>query len=368
MRTISRRAVTGAGLALAGCAAVPEGATVSPSKLLIWRKLPTEPFGGKQDDLVVLPSGAGWYGNGAGKVFRTVDAGESWAEVWSKPGTFVRALGFIDEHRGVLGNIGPGYFPGVTDPEPLYITDDGGATWRPAAIEGPRPTGICAIHVLREAIVNRGALDERVVVHAAGRVGGPAFFLTSLDHGRSWRSVDLGGQTAMIFDVVFLDTKVGFLCGASSAKVQEAKPLVLKTTDGGASWREVWRGARSFELTWKASFPTPRIGYVTIQSYDPDKAASKRYVLKTTDGGERWTELPVVDDHAWRPFGVGFADANTGWIGGTTTGMETRDGGRTWRAVEMGKAVNKIRVVGLATGPAAFAVGAEVHKLALPIR
>ena len=28
-----------------------------------------------------------------------------------------------------MGNIGPDYFPGVTDPTPLYATHDGGASW-----------------------------------------------------------------------------------------------------------------------------------------------------------------------------------------------------------------------------------------------
>ncbi len=356
MSSIDRRAVVGAGLALSACAS-PNAQAAASSAPSLWTKLPTEPYRGKQDDVVVLPSGAGWYGNGAGKLFATRDGGETWTEVWRKPGTFIRALGFIDEQRGVLGNVGPGYYPGVTDPEPLYVTDDGGASWRAPQITGPRPTGICGIHVLPR---RGGAL-----VHAAGRVGGPAFFLRSEDLGRTWRSSDLTAHTAMIFDVLFLDERIGFLCGGTSAQAPECRPLVLKTTDGGATWRTVFRGERPYELTWKVSFPSRRVGYVTVQSYNPDKAASQRVVLKSVDGGDSWRELPVTQEHAWRAFGVGFVDERRGWIGGTTTGMETADGGLTWSRVEMGKAVNKVRVVRSGSATSVYAIGTDLHRLVL---
>lgn len=331
-----------------------------------WEKLPTAAFRGKQDDVVILPSGAGWYGNGSGKLYRTADAGRSWTEAWSRPGTFVRALGFIDERRGFLGNIGPGYFPGVTDPEPLYVTADGGATWTPvAAPTGPKVAGICAIHVQRTPFINAGALDTRVTVRAAGRVGGPATMMTSRDAGATWTSEDLSARTAMILDVLFTSERVGFICGATDTEVESSRALILKTSDGGRTWREVYRGARGWELTWKAAFPTPRTGFITVQNYNPDKAVSQRTVAKTTDGGDTWRELPVVDDHAWRAFGVGFADERRGWIGGTTTGMETRDGGRTWTPAAMGRAVNKIRIVRSGAGIAAYAIGTELHRLAV---
>lgn len=364
---ITRRGVLATGLALGGCAT----RVVAPEFTgpLTWAPLPTETYRGKQDDVVVLPSGVGWYGNGAGKVFRTADGGGSWTQAWSKPGTYVRALGFLDEQVGFLGNIGPGYFPGVTDPEPLYVTRDGGSSWAPApAPKGPKVAGVCAIDVLRTPFINAGRLDRRTTIRAGGRVGGPALLMTSRDAGESWVSEDLNGLTAMILDVKFVDDRTGFICGATSTEVQESRALILKTGDGGATWRKVYEGGRPWELTWKAAFPTKRTGYVTVQSYNPDKAVVQRYVAKTVDGGERWTELPVIADPAWRAFGVGFLDERTGWIGGTTTGLETRDGGRTWAAVDMGKAVNKIRIVPREGRTEVFAIGTELRKLSVPRR
>lgn len=332
-----------------------------------WEKLPTEPYRGKQDDVVFVDEMTGWYGNGAGKLFKTIDGGRSWTQILERPGTFVRALGFVDANLGFLGNIGPDYFPGVTDETPLYRTRDGGASWEPVAIDGPAVKGICAIDVLKTPFINAGVLDHRVTVRAGGRVGSPAFMATSRDGGETFTSEDLSAHTAMILDVHFVSEQVGFICGASDGDVQQSRAIVLRTEDGGRSWARVYEGARPWELTWKMSWPTPEVGYVTVQNYDPDAANVARFVAKSTDGGRTWAELPWVEDHAVRAFGIGFVDADHGWIGAVPGGFETRDGGRTWARVEMGNAVNKVRVVPKADGgKAVFAIGVEMHRLDLP--
>jgi photosystem II stability/assembly factor-like uncharacterized protein len=113
------------------------------------------------------------------------------------------------------------------------------------------------------------------------------------------------------------------------------------------------------------AWPTALVGYVTVQNYDRDPANTRRVVACTTDGGETWEERTVIEDHAFREFGVGFVDAQRGWIGGSTTGVQTEDGGRTWTPVAMGQAVNKIRVLRDAGGVSVFAIGVEMHKLEL---
>ncbi|HYF22765.1 MAG TPA: hypothetical protein VD929_05135 [Caulobacteraceae bacterium] len=361
--SIDRRALLGSALALGACSTVP---APPPAPLpTTWTKLPTEPYRGKQDDVVFVDRSTGWYGNGQGKLYRTADGGASWTKIMDRPGTFVRALGFVDASTGFLGNVGTDYFPNVSDETPLYRTRDGGATWEPVTYDGPRVKGICAIDVLKVPFVNHGELGWKATVRAGGRVGTPAFLMESFDGGETWRSRDMGAHTACIYDVKFLDEKTGFIAGASSGKTDESNARILKTSDGGKTWRTVYQSARPWEITWKIAFPSKKVGYVTVQSYNPDKAVVQRYVAKTTDGGETWAELPVVDDHAWRAFGVGFVDDKRGWIGGTTAGMQTEDGGLSWKPVEMGKAVNKIRVVRQEGATSVFAIGTELHRLDL---
>lgn len=364
----SRRDFVARGTIAACSLAVPSFAIAGPVKAQPeWRRLPTETYPGKQDDIFFIDRAVGWYGNGAGKIFKTEDGGDTWRKVLDQPGTFVRALGFVNASVGVMGNIGTGYFPGVTDEQPIYRTTDGGLSWTPAAaIEGPKPKGICAIDVLKTPFINSGLLDWRTTIRAAGRVGGPAFLMTSRDQGATWSSTDMSSHTSMILDVRFLDQNVGFIAGASDSDVQKSNAVILKTSDGGQTWRRVFQTQRTWEITWKLSFPTDSTGYVTIQNYNPDKSLDQRYVAKSVDGGETWREIRLVRDSAWNELGVCFLDERHGWVGGIPGALETRDGGLSWSPTSLGKAINKFRVVRDSTGTVVFAIGKEVFRLDLP--
>jgi photosystem II stability/assembly factor-like uncharacterized protein len=345
----------------------PAAKTTIAEKVLAWKKLDTVAFKGKQDDISFVTPDIGWYGNGAGKLYQTTDGGASWAERANLPGTFIRALGFIDANNGFLGNIGIDYFPGVTDPKPLYRTRDGGATWQPVTnVQGPTVKGICAIDILRRTFIDSGVLRERVIVHAAGRVGGPAFLMRSLDGGDTWRSMDLSAHTAMIMDVKFFDEMNGVIAGASDSDTEKSHARLIVTHDGGVTWKTAYESTRPYEITWKLSFPTREVGYATIQKYNPDPKVTQHYVAKTTDGGRTWREVPMANDVADREFGVGFVTADTGWVGTAKGGYHTSDGGKTWNFAEMGRAVNKIRIVPTEAKNnnrfVAYAIGTEVRK------
>lgn len=332
-----------------------------------WETLETESYRGKQDDLVFVTPERGWYANGAGKLYTTADGGDTWRLQHERPGTFFRALGFVDERVGLIGNVGVDYFPGVTDETLLYRTSDGGESW--TAVELPEGAvargGICAIQVLREPFINHGVLDEHVRLIAAGRVGGPAQLLISDDLGETWTASDLRDVGAMILDVHFFDRRHGLLASATDTDVTNSHALVLRTEDGGATWEPVYQSPRPFEITWKFSFPSDETGFVTIQSYDPDPAASARFVARTDDGGRSWRELPLVDDHGVRAFGIGFLDERTGWVGAMPHGFVTTDGGATWTvADDLGRAVNKVRFLrDVDGGVHGWAIGVQVHRL-----
>ncbi len=360
---------------MGACATVPEAAMREATKTYTlpadakWQKLDTVAYRGKQDDIFFLNPELGWYVNGGGKIYKTTDGGKTWIEKLSQPGTFFRTVGFVNEKMGFAGNIGTDYFPGVTDTTPLYMTDDGGDTWRAvSSIDGPTVKGLCAIDVLHTKFINSGVLDSRTVIHAGGRVGGPAFLLRSLDGGKTWKSLDVSAHTKMILDVKFFDENRGFIMGASDTDTEKSNALIIATQDGGATWKKVYQSNRPFEITWKASFPTRDTGYVTIQNYNPDKTNSQRYVAKTTNGGATWSEIPLVNDYAVREFGVGFADEKLGWVGTTTGGYQTTDGGVTWTSVaEMGRAANKVRIIRDGDGFVAYAIGLDVRKITVPL-
>ncbi|MEQ1493420.1 MAG: hypothetical protein ABL932_23030, partial [Terricaulis sp.] len=142
--------------------------------------------------------------------------------------------------------------------------------------------------------------------------------------------------------------------------LERSNAAILRTTDGGATWSEVYRSRNLLELCWKMSFPSPRVGYATIQNNDDQHAAQR--VVKTIDAGATWRELPLVEDAEIRELGIGFLDERRGWVGTSKGGYETLDGGRTWRSAEFGQSVNTIRSLRNGRRFTAYAIGLNVAR------
>ena len=154
-------------------------------------------------------------------------------------------------------------------------------------VAGRQIAGVCAIDVLK--------VDGKVLaVRAGGRVGGPAGMLESFDEGRSFRARDMSGVTGMILDIHFVDANTGFIAGASEAEEDKAHARILKTTDGGKSWRAVFDSDRAGDNNWKLAFPSAQVGYATIISYQAPGGRSPRLC----DEDRRWRRtLAAADRH-----------------------------------------------------------------------
>lgn len=328
---------------------------ISHGQTNIWTKLTAAPSnGGKQDGIFFINKDTGWVVNGSGKIYKTLNGGTSWIQQKSAPGTYFRCVAFANDQIGFAGNIGTNYFPGVTDTEPLYKTVDGGNSWVPvtSSISGTVPLGICAIYVVS---------TNTNVIYAGGRVGGPATFLKSTDGGNTWTGIDLTAQCNGIQDVYFHSADTGYVFAASDADITAANAVILRTTDGGTTWTKVFNSTRTSENIWKAWFPSRKVGYAAIQSYDA--GTTQRYIAKTTDGGLTWTEKNLVNNGT-REFGIGFINDSVGWVGGETSGYQTVDGGNTWKPVTLGNYANKFSILrGLNGTYTCYAVGQNVYKI-----
>lgn len=328
-----------------------------------WQELKTDAYKGKQDDICFLNENLGWYCNGSGKIYKTENGGTDWKLVFEKKGTFFRCIGFIDSLTGFAGNIGTDYFPNVSDTVPLYKTTDGGLSWNPVIYKGPTVKGLCAIDIYKEPVIQSGFLGYKAHVFCGGRVGSPAFTMISHDNGNSFESKDMKMYCSYILDIKFFNVKKGIICAASGGELDKSHALILSTDDGGKSWKKRYESKRPYETTWKCSFPSRNVGYVTVQSYDTNKSVSKRYVAKTVNGGKSWKEQLLTDDFKVREFGIAFINENKGWVGAVPNGFETSDGGLTWQPSYMGIATNKIRIITKPNGEkTAMAIGVTVNK------
>lgn len=336
----------------------------STSSYAQWQKLKTEAYPGKQDDIVFVDEKNGWYINGYGKIYGTTDSGNTWTKLIEQKGTFYRAIAFLDNNIGFAGTVGTDYFPNVTDTIPMYGTSDGGKTWTPVSYSGPYVKGICAIDVVKEQYVNHGNIGYKHHIYAVGRVGSPANMMVSHDDGKTWKSWSMDKYCKMLFDIKMFDKNNGIACAATSEDITASNALVLKTKDGGQTWEKVYQSSRPYETTWKVSFPSANVGYITIQSYNPDTSVKQQRIIKTTDGGNSWQEMNLVEEYNAREFGIGFIDDNHGYVGTMTSGFETQDGGKTWIKTDLGRACNKIRIYRNAAKKVyGYAIGVGVYRL-----
>ncbi|HSH65153.1 MAG TPA: hypothetical protein VLB84_05000 [Bacteroidia bacterium] len=329
-----------------------------------WEKLPTEPYKGKQDDIYFINEQVGWYINGYGKIYHTTDAGNHWTLQLEKKRTFFRCIAFIDSLHGFAGTVGTDYFPNVTDSIPLYKTIDGGLNWEPVNYSGKYVKGLCALDIVKEQFINHGEIDYKYHIYGVGRVGSPANFMVSHDNGQTFKSMDMSSYCNGLYDIKMFNTQEGFACASTTVDIETSHACILHTTNGGQTWEKVAETKRPYEISWKLFFPSKKVGYATVQSYNPDTLVVTQHFLKTRNGGKKWKEYELCKEYKARSFGVGFINENTGFIGTRTGGYQTKNGGKSWEKTEIGMACNKIRIVKSPDGHVyGYAIGVNVFRL-----
>jgi photosystem II stability/assembly factor-like uncharacterized protein len=136
---------------------------------------------------------------------------------------------------------------------------------------------------------------------------------------------------ATLHDIEFLDADRGWAVGDRGA--------ILRTEDGGATWRRVPSGVTA--SLHAVSFVDRNRGWAVGGETRPYTHVSSAVVLRTDDGGETWervthgplpklTAAQFFDNQHGVAAGIGSALAPGG-------AFETRDGGRSWRALPAGQ-------------------------------
>jgi photosystem II stability/assembly factor-like uncharacterized protein len=130
------------------------------------------------------------------------------------------------------------------------------------------------------------------------------------------------GLPANFRDVCFMDAQTGFLAGEDSGK-----GVILKTTDGGATWV-----SQNFPgPVYSFSFPTVNAGYAMVG------LSPQTNVYKTTDLGTSWN---VISSVSTGPLSrMAFADENYGIVGSSSGFyLTTVNGGASWTSGHVGTA------------------------------
>jgi photosystem II stability/assembly factor-like uncharacterized protein len=272
---------------------------------------------------------------------------------------YLRSVGFANATTGWVGTLTPTLR--------LLHTSDGGANWQPVTnLPAGAPPAICGISVV-----------DANTVYASGTnfPDLPAAIIKTTNGGATWTAIDMSAHAAILVDIHFKSQNEGWVVGGrddvgrptAQRKRDDVKPVVLHTTDGGATWTDRLVPKRFFprgEWGWKIQVLDAQTMFVTLENL-LDGA-----IVRSDDAGRTWRRLPINDRQSNASLeGVGFLDRNRGWVGGwgDIDGIggftsATTDGGRNWdNANQIGFRLNRFRFIGNPV-TVAYASGDTVYK------
>jgi photosystem II stability/assembly factor-like uncharacterized protein len=272
--------------------------------------------------------GGGYAGDaesGPGKVFRTTDGGDTWADV-SPPTTDALMFRDVDARSAKVAQvlaIGPGELSRI------YRTVDGGRTWT----ETFRNTEPAAFYNCMDFYPG-----GRRGLAVSDPVDGRFRILATSDGGRSWEVLPDDGMPDSTGEynfsasgdcLVIRGRHAYFGSGGTAARV-------FHSSDRGLTWTAADSTIPPGEAAgvFGLAFRTPRHGIAVggdfaAPSHGTDASAYTRDGATWTNGGD----LSVLgEDAAWLP-GARRAVLAVGEGGDAAGTLLSRDGGRTWRLV-----------------------------------
>ncbi len=267
-----------------------------------------------------------WAAGGYATIMKSTDGGESWIVIRADSSCCWEYIKLFDRNNGVVvdlsGNIfktrdgfntieavdtgnryGEVIFPEyyrwwLLTTTALYLSEDLGESWY-------------EVKTTNFNNFNHIYFSDRM--HGWLCIQGNNFFRT-VDGGETWSWVPGNNKYTYYRKILFLNEKTGF----AVAKKSDREYVILKTEDGGITWKESFT-TRNFIL--KVTFIDEKIGFILPEYY--------YQLYHTSDCGETWDTLRY--NYYGGMTDVFFINDKTGWMVGRYGGvLKTTDGGRNW--------------------------------------
>jgi photosystem II stability/assembly factor-like uncharacterized protein len=243
--------------------------------------------------------------------YRSTDEGQTW--------TRMPMLGNIDAFGITPDPIAPDHVYAGTDSDGLIDSTDGGAAW---TFVGPKGVSIYTMLLVP-------ALPGTIYG------GGASSVLKSEDGGSTWsESYEFLYGTFLSLAIDAADPHIVYAGSAANAGV-------VRTTDGGRSWRSVNAGTRRAAVEALASDPsTPGTLYM----------GNDDGIYKTTTYADLWTRIGTGIAGPINTIVVDPSNPSTVYLGSASQGVwVSTDAGQTWTALNDGLA--NLHVYRLAIDP-----------------
>lgn len=271
------------------------------------------------------------------RLLKTTDGGDNWViKNDTLDFALFRSIEFLDDDvTGIAGSL--------NSTGKVFRTTDGGETW---------------VNISASVTDTTTASSKRIcgLAHYGNNFYGvgwwgsnTAKFYKSNDKGVSWQTkyMDTNLATGLV-EAWFISADTGFVAGTRDNAVMPPASVILKTTDGGNTWTEVFSDTTLGGYVWKLQFVNKNIAVGAIQNLFFRDSVNMVY---SKDGGSTWQIMPVGSRQATVNFlggtqACGFATPAKGWVGGYYDGIfETTDSGKTWTHLQFGYDFNRIFVI-----------------------
>jgi photosystem II stability/assembly factor-like uncharacterized protein len=248
---------------------------------------------GRIADIAIHPDDQSiWYvAVGSGNLWKTANAGTTWEPIFDDQGSYSIGCVTLDPSMPEVVWVGTGENVGgrhVGYGDGVYRSLDGGKSWEKKGLGASE-------HIGRILIDPRDS--DVVYVAAQGPLwsaGGERGLYKSIDGGESWEQVLAGGEYTGVNDVVMDPRDPNVLYASTHQRFRNVAALINggpetgihKSTDGGATWRELKNGLPKEDMGrigLAVSPQNPDVVYATIEL-----AHRKGGFYRSTDGGGSW--------------------------------------------------------------------------------
>lgn len=224
----------------------------------------------------------------------------SWSRQKSGTMAWLHAVHFLDQNQGWVAGSGG----------TLLETNDGGAIWKKVStLTKDTLRDVCFVDDHTGWLV-----AERDVYKLKTNDEARSYLLRTDDGGLTWRAVYLGGVdvNARLVRVIFSDASNGWVFGETG--------VVLATRDGGTTWTHQSPPTKHL-LLGGAFFDSSRLWLV----------GAGATIIHSSNSGVTWQKGFVRDDASGRINATSFAGDRLGWaVGSSGRIFTTTDGGRSW--------------------------------------
>ena len=152
---------------------------------------------------------------------------------------------------------------------------------------------------------------------------------------QNWNAVTNSGTSFILYGMSFPSgqNNIGYACGMQYT--YNADGIIVKTTDGGDNWTQIWPVSGDIDGLQGIWFINETLGFA---------GGWNNYFIKTTDGGATWNPVSC-GSNVWYYTDVVFYDANNGVASAFMNTSDqcvfiTSDGGNTWTPATSGIATN----------------------------